>query len=159
MEAVESFAAFYRREFPAMTRLAAAVTANHLMAEDIAQEALTRAHRKWAQIAGYDMPGAWVRRVTINLSLSARNRALNEARARIRLGPPATIPPPAEPHEEVWKAVSRLPGKQRAAIALHYLEDQSITQIAATLGCSEATAKVHLYRGRQALFTMLEPRS
>lgn len=93
MEAVESFAAFYRREFPAMTRLAAAVTANHLMAEDIAQEALTRAHRKWAQIAGYDMPGAWVRRVTINLSLSARNRALNEARARIRLGPPVAIPP------------------------------------------------------------------
>lgn len=159
MEAVESFAAFYRREFPAMTRLAAAITANHLVAEDIAQEAMTRAHRRWERVAAYDKPGAWVRRVTINLSLSARNRATIEAKTRMRIGPPSAIPPPAEPHEEVWKVVSRLPGNQRAAIALHYLEDLSVMEIAAALGCSEATAKVHLHRGRQALFTMLEPQS
>ncbi len=156
MEANGSFEAFYRREFSPMVKLAAAVTGSHLQAEDIAQEALSRAHRKWEQISEYDKPGAWLRRVTINLALSTRSRLALDVKARLKLGPPAVVPAPAEPHDEVWAAVRRLPGNQRAAIALHYLEDRSVTEIAEALGCSEATAKVHLHRGRKALMEMLE---
>lgn len=156
MEANESFEAFYRREFSPMVRLAAAVTGSHLQAEDIAQEALSRAHRKWEAISSYDKPGAWLRRVTINLALTTRNRLTLDMKARLKLGPPPTVPAPDEPHDEVWRAVRKLPGNQRAAVALHYLEDRSVAEIAGMLGCSEATAKVHLHRGRTALMNLLE---
>lgn len=154
-----SFDRFYRRELPAMVGLAAAVTGTHLGAEDIAQEALMRAYRDWDRVSALDKPGAWVRRVALNLALSGRRRAGSELRARLRLAPPPSAgelaPSPAE-HADVWAAVRRLPPNQRAAVALHYLEDQPVAVIADILGCAEATARVHLHRGRTALATMLE---
>lgn len=157
-----SFDAFYRRELPAMVALAAAVTGTHAGAEDIAQEAMVRAFREWHQVAGYDKPGAWLRRVTINLALSGRRRAAADVRARLRLArdqrPPSAAglsPSPAE-HAALWAAVRRLPGHQRAAVALCYLEDRSAAEIAEILGCAEPTARVHLHRGRAALAEMLE---
>lgn len=155
-ETAESFTQFYRREFAPMVRLAAAVSGSHIAAEDIAQEALNRAHSRWDKISGYDKPGAWLRRVTINLSLSSRSRSRLEAARVEQLGPQTTVAQSAEPHTEVWDAVKTLPKNQRAAIALHYLEDRSVAEIASILGCGESTAKVHLHRGRKALFTLLE---
>jgi len=153
---VEDFDRFYLREFPAMVALACAVSGSRLAAEDLAQEALTRAYRNWPKISGYDKPGAWLRRVTINLSLSSRRRLASETRARLRLGREPSLSEPPEPHQEVWEAVRRLPGKQRAAVALHYLEDLPVVSVADAIGCSESTAKVHLHRGRTALAAILE---
>ena len=153
-----SYREFYDRELPAMVALAAAVTGSHLLAEDIAQDALIKAYRRWDTVSTYDKPGAWLRRVTINQALSTRKRAAAEVRARLRLGAermPDLSPAPAH-HDDVWAAVRTLPGKQRAAIALHYLEDRPVVEIADILGCAENTAKVHLHRGRAALADKLE---
>ena len=149
---MQSFDAFYRREFPAMVTLAYAVSGSRLAAEDLAQEALLRAYRDWDRISKYDKPGAWVRRCTINLATSAFRRYAAEARAMVRIGDaPEALPAPFDEDSFIWRAVSRLPVKQRAAVSLFYLEDRSTGEIAAALGCSEATARVHLHRGRQAL--------
>lgn len=149
------FDRFFRREFPAMVALAYSVSGSAAAAEDIAQEALSRAFRSWSKVSAYDKPGTWLRRVTINLALSTRRRRAAEARARLRLASPSlTELPPI--HDDVWDAIRRLPGKQRAAVALHYLEDRSVADVAEMLGCAEATARVHLHRGRQALHEMLE---
>ena len=154
--AADDYGDFYRRELPAMIALAAAVTGSHSGAEDIAQDALLRAYRRWDQIGAYDKPGAWVRRVTINLALSARKRAANELKTRLRLSSERRLAPAPADHEEVWAAVRRLPGRQRAAVALHYLEDRSVAEIAEILDCAEGTAKVHLHRGRRSLTDLLE---
>lgn len=153
---VEDFDRFYLREFPAMVALASAVSGSRLAAEDLAQEALTRAYRDWSRIGEYDKPGAWLRRVTINLALSSRRRLASEAKARLRLGPEPLLSEAPEPHEEVWEAMRKLPGKQRAAVALHYLEDLPVASVADAIGCAESTAKVHLHRGRTALARILE---
>ncbi len=152
----ETFPAFYRREYPKMVAIAAAVSGNRAIAEDLAQDAMVRAHRHWDRISSYDRPGAWARRVTINLSLSAARRATAEMRKILRLAEPATLPAPEAADDRVWQAVARLPGNQRAAIALHYLEDRSIDEIATILDIAPATARVHLHRGRQALATDLD---
>ena len=151
----ESFDAFYLREYPKMVALAAAVSGSRLVAEDLAQEAMLRAHRRWDRVAGYEMPGAWMRRVTINLAVSATRRRRADLRRMLRLGPQPSIPPPEPVDERVWHAVAALPGKQRAAIALHYLEDLSIGEIAQVLEVAESTARVHLHRGREALASAL----
>lgn len=148
---------FYRRELPAMVALAAAVTGSNLGAEDIAQDALIRALKRWDHLSGYDKPGAWLRRVTINLALSNRKRATTELKAKLRLASEPRLSPAPEFHQDIWGAVRRLPGKQRAAIALYYLEDRSVVEIADILDCAENTAKVHLHRGRKTLTDLLEP--
>lgn len=153
----ESFDAFYVREFPKMVALAVAVSGSRAAAEDLAQEALMRAHRNWDRIANYDKPGAWVRRVTINLCTSLLRRNAAEGKAKLRLvGGGVELPPEPPEDSAIWRCVAELPKRQRAAVALHYLEDRSVAEIADILNCSESTAKVHLHRGRRALASALE---
>ena len=93
-----------------MVAVAFAISGSSVAAEDIAQEAMVRAHRRWDQISQYDKPGAWVRRVTINLARSAFRRNALELRARLRLGRRLDpIPEPAAEDMRIWKAVSLLP--------------------------------------------------
>jgi RNA polymerase sigma-70 factor (ECF subfamily) len=47
--------------------------------------------------------------------------------------------------------VRELPPRQRAVVALFYLEDRPMDQIAELLGCSESTGWVHLHRARRTL--------
>jgi RNA polymerase sigma-70 factor (ECF subfamily) len=47
--------------------------------------------------------------------------------------------------------VRRLPRRQAQAIALHYVLDMGVADIAMTLGCSDSSVKAHLVRGRAAL--------
>jgi len=145
-----AFTAFYRRELPRLVALAAAI-AGHELAEDIAQDALLRAHREWDRIARYDKPGAWARRVTINLATSNLRRTGAERRALARVaGRPHLDAPPPEV-DRFWSLVRDLPPRQAAAVALHYLEDLSVADVAAVLDCAEGTAKAHLYKARQTL--------
>lgn len=149
------FATFYRRELPALVTLAAAIAGTD-RAEEIAQEALLRAHRDWARIERYDKPGAWVRRVAINLATSARRRRTSEARALARVAARRQLDAPPPEVDEFWMLVRRLPHRQAAAVALHYLEDLSITEMAVVLDCAEGTAKAHLHKARQTLASLLD---
>jgi RNA polymerase sigma-70 factor (ECF subfamily) len=52
-------------------------------------------------------------------------------------------------------ALRRLPSGQREAIALHYLADLPVHEVAATVGASIGTVKSRLSRGRAALAVLL----
>src|SRR5688572_26923544 len=146
----DDYTAFFRREVRSLVALAAAI-AGADRAEEIAQEALLRAHREWDRIARYDKPGAWVRRVTINLATSSRRRRFTERRALERAGGQRQLDAPPPDVDEFWALVRRLPHRQAAAVALHYLDDLSIADIADALGCAEGTAKAHLHHARRTL--------
>lgn len=153
---IVTFADTYRAEFDAMVALAAAVSGSRVHAEDIAQEALARLERKWESVGSYDKPGAWLRRVTINLALNSKRRQVRELKSLIRLSGPQTVlgPAPAE-HAEIWELVGALPKMQRAVIGLHFLEDRTITEMAEILELAEPTVRVHLHRARRSLHTAL----
>jgi RNA polymerase sigma-70 factor (ECF subfamily) len=151
----EQFDDFYRREFPRMATLACAVSGSRLVAEDIAQDAMIEARNRWETIGSYDKPGAWVRRVTIQLASKRLRRARAETAALLRVNQSEPIPPGPEDVEDVLRAISRLPRRQRAAITLCYLEDQSVREIAEILGCAEGTVKAHLHKARTSLARML----
>jgi len=144
------FATFYRRELPALVALATAV-GGHACAEEVAQEALLRAHREWGRIERYDKPGAWVRRVAINLATSDRRRRASEARALARVARRPILDAPPPEVDGFWALVRTLPPRQAAAVALHYLDDLSLAELADALGCAEGTAKAHLHKARQSL--------
>ena len=133
------------------------MTGSHFAAEDLAQDALTEAHRKWAQISQYDDPAGWVRRVMINKSTSRVRRLRTEAKGLVRMSGRRTESiAPTEPTVEVWQAVRDLPARQSQVVALFYWEDRSISEISQILDVSQETVKTHLKRGRASLAVQLE---
>jgi RNA polymerase sigma-70 factor (ECF subfamily) len=144
------YTSFFRRELRPLVTLAAAI-AGPDRAEEIAQEALLRAHRDWDRISRYDKPGAWARRVTINLATSAKRQRGAEHRALQRAATRRQLDAPPPEVDGFWALVRQLPERQAAAVALHYLEDLSIADIADAMACAEGTAKVHLHKARLAL--------
>jgi RNA polymerase sigma-70 factor (ECF subfamily) len=153
-----AFDSFYQREFPAIRAVVWALTGNVWTAEEIAQDALLRAHRDWHRISEYDEPGAWVRRVAINLTTSRLRRAVREVRALGLLAGRRNddwhMP---ESSREFWAVVRSLPRRQAAVLALHYYEDLPIADIAHVLGMAEGTVKATLHKGRDALRKRLGP--
>ena len=147
----DTFEAFYARELPALVAFAA-VLSGSAAAEDIAQEAMLAAYRRWESVRQLDVPAAWVRRACANRAISVLRRRAVETRGLLRLGSrPATIDSPATVNADFWAEVRRLPRRQKQAIALHYIYDMAISEIAETIGCAEGTVKVHLSRGRSTL--------
>jgi RNA polymerase sigma-70 factor (ECF subfamily) len=155
----ETFEAFYRRELPGLVALACALSGS-ACAEDIAQDAMLAAYRRWDDVAHLDIPAAWVRRVCANRALSTLRRRSVEARAMLRLGSRRQdVEPMAADHETFWTEVRKLPRRQAQVVALHYVYDLGVAEIAKTIGCAEGTVKVHLFRGRAALSERLfQPR-
>ena len=157
VRAVPDFEAFYRGEYRAVVGLAFALSGSRLVAEDIAQDAFLAAHKQWDRVGFYERPEAWVRRVVSNLAVSAFRTRVREAGALARLKPRQEYLPrlPVE-DAHFWKAVRALPKRQAQVIALHYLEDRPVAEIASILDCSESTVKVHLHKGRERLAQRLD---
>ncbi len=153
----EAFTSFYRREYDRAVRLAYVLSGSRWGAEDLAQDAFADAHRRWAEIGAYENPGGWVRRAIANRSVSAYRKRLAEGRAVLRLiaGIRPEIPDLATDTERVWDAVRSLPRRQAQTIALTYLEDMSLQEVADVLEISVPTVGTHLQRARRTLGEML----
>ena len=152
------FADVYRHEFASIALVAGTTAGDRAAGEDIAQEAFSRAHARWDEVGLLDRPGAWTRRVAINLALDRRRRLGSEARALLRIGSRRQHHADGDPRQgdtEVWAAVDRLPPRQRAVIALHYHDGLSVAEIAEVLGCSVSAATSNLHKARTRLATML----
>jgi RNA polymerase sigma factor (sigma-70 family) len=153
-----SFDEFFRSEFPRLLTLARALCGS-AAADDVAQEAMVAAYRRWAQIVGYDSPEAWVRRVCVRKATSVVRSRSAEARAvlQLRARRPASATVELEPpYDAFWSEVRRLPKRQAQAAALRYVYGMSLAEIAATMGCSEGAVKSHLSRARTVLVLRLE---
>ncbi len=150
------FEAFFRVEYPTLVAVALAMTGDGDVARDLAQETLTRAFRNWAEVQGYDRPGAWARRVLLNLVTDRARRRVSEVKALSRAAV-SDVCPPVEPVDGAWRrAVLDLPDRQRAVVVLHYVEDCSIETIAGVLGVAHGTVKATLAAGKRNLRRALE---
>jgi RNA polymerase sigma-70 factor (ECF subfamily) len=153
----ETFGTFYRSQYHAVVALAYALTGKAAVAEELAQDAFLVAYRNWGRISGYEVPGAYVRRVVTNMSVSFTRRLGAQARALAWLASrtPTWTAPLEQPDADFWRSVRSLPPRQAQVLVLRYLEDRSSAEIAQILGCSEATVRVHLHNGRLSLASRL----
>lgn len=148
----ESFEEMYRRELPAIIAVMVAMTGSRETGADLAHEAMTRALGSWSKVSGFERPGAWVRRVAINLALDDRRRQRRERDGVARLRPHRAAPPPSEPTSaDFWVAVRALPDRQRAAVCLYYLEDMAVADVAVVLDVTAGTVKAALFQARRTL--------
>ena len=151
VDSLETFEEFYAREYSAVVGLAFALSGSRTASEDLAQEAFLAAHRDWARVAAYERSDLWIRRVVSNMSMSMFRRRYAEARAVARFAarPAASIPELSADDAEFWAAVRSLPRRQAQVIALRYLDDRSVAEIAEILGTATGTVKKQLHDGRQ----------
>jgi RNA polymerase sigma factor (sigma-70 family) len=151
---VDDFDAFYREMAPRLVVLGRSITGSVAIAEEVAQEALFVAHRRWAKVHQLDRPDLWVRRVAANLCISLWRRRVVEHRANQRHAHTRALVTSGD-HEpaddQIWAEVRRLPHRQAAALSLHYVDQLTTAEIGQVLGCSASTVQTHLTRGRTTL--------
>jgi DNA-directed RNA polymerase specialized sigma24 family protein len=155
-QVIEQFEPFYRREYPRLLVLARAI-AGTATAEDLAQETMLVAYRRWSHIAVLDSPTGYVRGICLHKGTSLTRRLGVERRAlqRYATRPSALLEPLAPDSERFWAEVRRLPRRQAQASVLFYALDLSVADVAATLGCAEGSVKSHLARARATLAVRL----
>lgn len=157
MSRSRDFTDFYRDAWSSLIRLAFARVGDAGLAEDLVQDVLADAHRRWAELAAYDDPLAWARRAVLNRSISRWRRAGNERRALEAAGTTRgeTPDPLVERDPWLWSALRSLPDRQRDVVLLLWFEDLPAGSVAAILGCSEDTVRTHWRRARSSLTEML----
>ena len=127
---VETFEAFYRREMPRLVALARVLSGSSVLADDLAQETMIVAYRRWDEVRLLDRPASWVRKVCAYKSSSQLRRATTETRALLRLSGRADSPSTGDlDHEDFWREVRRLPRRQAQVIALHYVLDMGVAAV------------------------------
>jgi RNA polymerase sigma-70 factor, ECF subfamily len=147
----EDFDAFYAAAFARIVGQVALVTGDRAEAEDVAQEAFTRAAVRWSRLREYDRPEVWVRRVALNLAVNRARGLRRRLRAHARAG---FTPPPAGISEEavmVATALRALNPAQRQAVVLHHLLGLSVEEVARQARVPVGTVKSRLARARRAL--------
>lgn len=148
-----TFDDFYEAEFESVLRTAFLVVHDRAVAEEITQEAFAKAFASWWRVARYSFPGAWVRKVALRMAIRQAKRAAQHHDLVTQLDTPTSANGGAD--LDLMRAINDLPGNQRAAIVLFYLEDRPITEVAELMDISESTVKVHLHRARQRLARLL----
>jgi len=152
------FQDFYVVEYRPLLALAAAMTGNRAEAEELVQEALLRVCVRWSRVCRYERPGAFARRVLLNLATSRTRRLAAEARALRRIGRARDVldGPESSSCLPFWEALRSLPRRQAQVLALFYLEDRPVRGIAEVLGCTEETVRSHMHAGRRSLAAKME---
>lgn len=123
------------------------------VAADCVADAFERAYVRWRKVGRLDDPVGWVRRVAINRSRDVHRRLVRRDRAVERLASRTEVLwEDLDPEDEsLLAAVASLSPQQRAVVALHYLEDLSVAEVAAAMGLSDGAVKYHLHEARGRL--------
>ena len=122
---------------------------------DLAQDSMVQAFRRWPTVGALDSPGGWTRRVTINAAMSWHRSQRRSERLLPKLIERPISGDAAVEGEQFWAAVRALPDRQRAVVALYYLHDQSVAEVAATLDIAPGTVKATLHSARRSLTVAL----
>ncbi|MET7679514.1 SigE family RNA polymerase sigma factor [Streptomyces sp. NPDC005423] len=144
--AYPSFSSYVRARQPLLLRAARSLTANPCDAEDLLQTALAKTYVAWERIEDHRALDGYVRRALLNTRTSQwRKRKVDEFACEELPEPePGGAADPAEQqvlHDAMWRAILKLPARQRAMVVLRYYEDLSEAQTAEVLGVSVGTVK------------------
>ena len=156
----DDFRALFVEAFPRVTRTVWFVVHDQQVAEEIAQDAFTELYRVWRRVHDYDQPALWVRRVALRKAQREASRAARRARLERQATLLRAVDEDHAPalHDDLLGALRTLPPRQRAVVALYYLEDRPMDEVADLVGCSPATGYVHLHQARARLAAALGAR-
>jgi RNA polymerase sigma-70 factor, ECF subfamily len=169
----EAAQAAKRREFeerlaecgPLAYRVARGVLRNDADAEDVAQEALLRAYRRFDGLRDAQRFRGWLVRIVFRLALDRARTAKRREVRETEWAQPARRPAPATAEElaassefqaHFDRALDALPEKLRLVLLLSAMEGHTLEEVAAMLGLPIGTVKSRLFAGRKKLAEKLQ---
>lgn len=124
------------------------------LADDLVQEALTRAYAVWPRVVRRGEPDAYVRKILLNLHLDHRRRPARREDIWAELPDPSPVTQDdgrLGERERVLAALREVAPGQRAVLVLRFWEDLSVEQTAHALGVSTGNVKSQTSRGLETL--------
>lgn len=137
---------------PALLRLAYVLTGNAVEAEDVVQDALSRALPRWDRISQVEDVDAYVRRMVVNAHTSWWRKFRRRESPAPDVRPGEVVAGPgegvaADERARLWAACQALHVDQRTAVVLRYYEQLEYDEIAALTGVREGTVRSRVSRG------------
>jgi RNA polymerase sigma-70 factor (sigma-E family) len=141
------FTEFYTATAVALRRTAYLVVRDWHVAEDLTQQAFAKLYVAWPRVRA-DTRMAYARRTVVNECLSYLRRQRPET-------PTDHLPDsgvePHEPAPDLGPALAALPDRQRAIVALRFLDDLPVAEVGRVLGISDGTVKSQTSRALETL--------
>jgi RNA polymerase sigma factor (sigma-70 family) len=141
---------------------------NRETARDLLQDTYLKAHRCLDSYRGDGPLLAWLRGIALRLALDWRRGLGRRLKSIVTMhheqgdldwpAPDRTVACEARlsvSGQAFQAALQRLSPRQRACLVLHDLEDLPFTEVARSIGCAEATARVHHHRATQRMRQLL----
>ncbi len=155
--ALADFDAVFLGSHDRLVRTLTLICGDREVAADCVADAFERAYARWRRIGRYEDPVGWIRRVAVHRARDVHRRGERGRRAVERLSGRTEVVAhdPTPPDEALLAAVAALPLRQRTVVALHYLDDLPVADIARALRVSEGTVKSNLHDARARLRTRL----
>jgi RNA polymerase sigma-70 factor (sigma-E family) len=138
---------------PALHRFAYLLCGDFHVAQDLAQEALTKAALHWNRVETAEHPDAYVRRIVINEFHSLRRRRswpVVGRRSSAEVGVTDHVVEYVS-RDALMAALRVLTPRQRTVVVLRYYEQLSEVETAVALGCSVGTVKSQTHKALQAM--------
>jgi RNA polymerase sigma-70 factor (sigma-E family) len=149
----------YQASALGLIRLAYLMLGDRPSAEDVVQEAFIGLYRRWDRLADTGNAAYYLRASVLNGCRSVlRHRAVRRRGVAYQL-PEASAEAVAlsgEEREEVTRAVTRLPHRQREALVLRFYLDLSDDEIARIMGIRPSTVRSTMVRALDALGRVLQ---
>ena len=157
VKVVATVDSLFRAHYGRLVRALTLVCGDREVAADAVQEAFVKAHLHWRRIEQYDDPVGWIRRVAINRLHDDHRRQSRKGRALERMAGEPQVDS-VEQHgfdSDLPMILAQLPKQQRIAMALFYVDELSIAEVADALNVSEGAVKSYLHQGRARLRTVV----
>jgi len=156
----ESFEEYVSARTGQLHRFAYVLCGDRHLAEDLVQDVLARALRRWRRIE-VEHPDAYLRAAIVRAHLSWRRRRASTERTFAEPPEPDGPAPDFTHHvalrDELWALLAGLSRTQRAVLVLRFYEDLDDGRIAEVLGCAQVTVRVHASRALERLRATLSP--
>jgi len=148
----EGFGELCRRYYPSLVAVADSILLDSHLAEDAAQEALTDACRKLAQLRKPERFGAWVAAICRNVARDMLRQRLRPVQAAAEQQSDC---PDDEQKAALAEAFGKLPQHLREVIYLRYYNEMSYKQMTAMLGATRQTIDGRLRRAKKKISAYL----
>lgn len=153
----EFYQQYIRPLEPKLIRAAWRVLGDEHEAGDALQDALAQIWKHRRKLKSHPNPSAWMLRIVLNTAHDHLRRRQTRRTMVLPEQIASSAPSPSlllqkqEDISALLDEISRLSPQQAQAVLLRLVECLSYDAVAEALGCSEATARVHVLRGRERL--------
>ena len=125
-----------------LLRFAYLLCGDRYRAEDLLQDVLLAMYRRYGDDLPLDNPVIYARRALVNANISRARRASSSEVVLDVLGDAtAADRDDSAERDSLWRALRRLPIRQRTVLVLRFYEDATDADIAAVLGCRRGTVR------------------